>query len=152
MLLSASALGGFVECEHRAWLDRQAALGHVAAPATDAGSALLWEKGREHERAWLDALVAGGAEVTVIEGASRDPGAAAAATLAAMRRGMPFIYQGAFVDDGFGSGGVVFALVLAACLLAVGLAQVVLGKRPAKPGRRRSTHAERSAAIQGRKL
>ena len=58
----------------------------------------------------------------------------------------------AFVDDGFGSGGVVFALVLAACLLALGLAQVVLGDRPAKPGRRRSTHAERSAAIQGRKL
>lgn len=58
----------------------------------------------------------------------------------------------ALVDDGFGSGGVVFALVLAACLLALGLAQVVLGDRPAKPGRRRSTQAERSAAIQGRKL
>ena len=58
----------------------------------------------------------------------------------------------ALLDDGFGSGGTVFALVLAACLLALGVAQLVLGNRPAKPGRRRSTHAERSAAIQGRKF
>ena len=57
----------------------------------------------------------------------------------------------ALLDDGFGSGGVVFALVLAACLVALGVSQIVLGDRPAKPGRRRSTHAERSAAIQGRK-
>jgi hypothetical protein len=58
----------------------------------------------------------------------------------------------AVVDDGFGSGGTVFALVLAACLMALGLAQLFLGHRPAKPSRRRSTHAERAAAIQGRKL
>ena len=57
----------------------------------------------------------------------------------------------ALIDDGFGSGGVVFALVLAACLLALGLSQIVLGDRPAKPGRKRSTPAERAAAIQGRK-
>jgi hypothetical protein len=57
----------------------------------------------------------------------------------------------ALLDDGFGSGGTAFALVLAACLLALGVAQLVFGNRPAKPGRRRSTHAERSAAIQGRK-
>lgn len=58
----------------------------------------------------------------------------------------------ALVDDGFSSGGVAFALVLAACLVALGIAQLVLGKRPAKPARRRSTSAERAAAIQGRKL
>jgi hypothetical protein len=57
----------------------------------------------------------------------------------------------ALVDDGFGSGGMVFALVLAACLLALGLSQFVLGDRPTKPGRRRSTPAERAAAIQPRK-
>jgi hypothetical protein len=57
----------------------------------------------------------------------------------------------ALVDDGFGSGGVVFALVLAAGLLALGLSQIILGDRPAKPSRRRSTPAERAAAIQGRK-
>jgi hypothetical protein len=57
----------------------------------------------------------------------------------------------ALVDDGFGSGGVAFALVLATGLLALGLSQIVLGDRPAKPGRPRSTPAERAAAIQGRK-
>lgn len=55
------------------------------------------------------------------------------------------------LDDGFGSGGRVFTLVVAACLIALGVAQMVLANRPAKPGRRRSTPAERAAAIQGRK-
>jgi hypothetical protein len=101
MLHSASALGGFVECAHLAWLEWQRGLGRLERPGgPDASARLLYERGQRREREHLEALRAAGAEVTEVAN-PRDPAAAAAATMYAMERGVPFIYQGVFVGDGW---------------------------------------------------
>lgn len=101
MLHSASALGGFVECEHLAWLEWQRGRGRLERPGgPDASARLLYERGQQREREHLEALRAAGADVTEVAN-PRDPAAAAAATRHAMERGVPFIYQGVFVGDGW---------------------------------------------------
>ncbi len=102
MRRSASVLAAYSECAHLAWLDRRAALGLEPRPAApDAAAELLFAHGREHERRRLEQYRADGIEVVTIEDSYRQPEAAAAATLAAMRGGAPVLYQGVLIDEGW---------------------------------------------------
>ena len=102
MRRSASVLAAYSECAHLAWLDRRAALGLEPRPAApDAAAELLFARGQEHERRYLEALRATGAEIVAIENSYREPEAAAAATRTAMRAGAPIVYQGVVLDDGW---------------------------------------------------
>ncbi len=97
IILSPSDLMRFQGCRHATALDLRYAQGGPLVPAEDGpDAALLQKKGHAHEEAYLDRLAAG----DVVEIARTDDFAAAAAeTVAAMRRGVPVIYQGAL---GFG--------------------------------------------------
>jgi predicted RecB family nuclease len=97
IILSPSDLMRFQSCRHATALDLRYAGGEPLVPAEDgADAALLQKKGHAHEAAYLDRLAAG----DVVEIARTDDFAAAAAeTVAAMRHGVPVIYQGAL---GFG--------------------------------------------------
>ncbi|MEJ1157314.1 TM0106 family RecB-like putative nuclease [Prosthecomicrobium sp. N25] len=97
IILSPSDLMRFQGCRHATALDLRLALGEPLVPADDgAEAALLQKKGHAHEAAYLARLAA----AELVEIARTDDFATAAAeTTAAMRRGVPVIYQGAL---GFG--------------------------------------------------
>ena len=104
LLLSATDLVNFHECEHLSALDR-AALDDEALKAQrtkpDDQAELLFRKGREFEASYLEELKRlhpGAGEVVEIANPFKDPGKAAAETLAAMRAGASIIYQATFVD------------------------------------------------------
>ena len=93
LLLSATDLVNFHECEHLSALDR-AALDDEALKAQrakpDDQAELLLRKGREFEASYLEELKRlhpGAGEVVEIADPFKDPGKAAAVTLAAMRAG-----------------------------------------------------------------
>ena len=104
LLLSATDLVNFHECEHLSALDR-AALDDEALKAQrtkpDDQAELLFRKGREFEASYLEELKRlhpGAGEVVEIADPFKDPGKAAAETLAAMRAGASIIYQATFLD------------------------------------------------------
>ena len=104
LLLSATDLVNFHECEHLSALDR-AALDDEALKAQrtkpDDQAELLFRKGREFEASYLEELKRlhpGAGEVVEIANPFKDPGKAAAETLAAMRAGASIIYQATFLD------------------------------------------------------
>jgi uncharacterized protein len=96
LVLSATDLANFLGCRHRTAFDMAVAEGtrrkpHVQDPLLE----LLWQRGAEHEKAYVESLRAAGHGVTDLESLKRDPDAAVAATLDAMRAGAPVITQGA---------------------------------------------------------
>ena len=99
LILSATDLAGFLACRHRTALDLGAATGAVEEPQyrQDPLLELLWQRGLDHEKRYVDSLRADGRSVTDL----RDAGKAddrVAATLDAMRRGDDVIVQGALRD------------------------------------------------------
>ncbi len=105
LLLSASDLVAFLECQHLSALDLRVARGLVLVEAgrTEA-SELLARKGDQHERAYLESLVARGVEVvsvpSVVDGVA-DQAEAARRTEEAMRAGAEVIYQAALLHGGW---------------------------------------------------
>ena len=101
LVLSASDIVAFLECEYLTLLDWSAVRGEVPASAKsaqDESAALIARKGNEHERAYLDRLRSEGRSVADIaaEGGSTDE--KVARTLAAMRAGVEIIYQATLRD------------------------------------------------------
>jgi uncharacterized protein len=98
VLYSASDLVNFMGCAHATYLD----VGNLGTSVTfapdDETAVLLQEKGIEHERAYLGALVAQGLTVADIP-ADLPLGERAELTRAAMREGVDVIYQGAFIAE-----------------------------------------------------
>jgi predicted RecB family nuclease len=102
ILLSASDLVAFLECEHLSALDLRVARGIEAIQPTRTDSTeLVARKGDEHERAFLGSLFERGLDVvlvpSVIDGATSDR-EALDQTQAAMRAGAEVVYQGALAD------------------------------------------------------
>ncbi|NLS25316.1 hypothetical protein S2M10_02800 [Sphingomonas sp. S2M10] len=95
-IFSASDLVNFMGCGHSTVLD----IAHLTAPAVftedDETAVLLQEKGIEHEKAYLDRLIAEGRSVIEIAGTGTLE-ERAEATRRAMQEGYDVIYQGAFL-------------------------------------------------------
>lgn len=102
-LFSPSDLTNFIGCEHLTQLDVYAALGEIEAPYFDSPYAdLIARKGEEHEQRFLGSLAAAGHPIVRIGvGEAGDFDAAAAATADAVRRGVPYIHQAVFIQDGW---------------------------------------------------
>jgi predicted RecB family nuclease len=105
---SASDLVGFLACDYLTALERAALDGlvkrpHYADPLLD----VLQERGREHEKRYLDDLASDGRTVREIDadGFDGDAGerlrAAARATVEAMAAGADVVYQATFFDGGW---------------------------------------------------
>jgi predicted RecB family nuclease len=105
LVLSASDLINFLECEHLTALDLQKAQGQLNAEEKRPDTAdLVTRKGIEHERAYLETLKDEfGGGLVEVRTASGPAGltAAAQATEEAMRAGAPVIFQGTFMRDGW---------------------------------------------------
>jgi len=103
LLFSPSDLGGFLACEHLTQLDLAVALRESRRPSYEnAYAELLRTKGQEHEQAFLETLRKDGHAVVEIGlDRTRDFGAGARRTVAAMREGAPYIYQAVFFADGW---------------------------------------------------
>jgi uncharacterized protein len=104
LLLSATDLTKFSRCEHLAHLDYSNALGTLeplAPPLRSPASEVIARRGSEHEKAYVDSLIASGKTLVTIE----RPRAALAQlrdaherTTAAMRSGVDYVYQATFFD------------------------------------------------------
>jgi len=104
--LSPSDVTGFLACEHLTTLSLRAARGEIARPeVANEQAELVFRKGLEHERAYLETLRAAGRSIAEIELAKsefgRDWEDAQARTVAAMRAGVDVVYQGVFTSDGW---------------------------------------------------
>src|SRR3712207_6155444 len=85
--LSPSRLNDFLGCEHRTHLDLLLERGAIAREEVARPDAeLLRERGRRHEQAFLDSLLAAGRDVLSLD-PDGDPARRAAETEAAMRAG-----------------------------------------------------------------
>jgi hypothetical protein len=101
LLLSASDLVGHLHCGHLTGLDVAVATGMLPKPAIwDPLLELLWERGAQHEKGFVDHLKAQGLTITQIDGVGTDD-VAIAQTLAAMQAGAPIIVQGVFRVNGW---------------------------------------------------
>jgi uncharacterized protein len=102
MVLSATDLTGFLECEHLTQLELKAARGVIVRPDRDDPELdILTRRGGEHERAHLDRLRAEGRSVVKISSESHtraDLYRRESETIAAMRTGAEVIYQATFFD------------------------------------------------------
>jgi uncharacterized protein len=99
--LSASDLVGYLYCRHLSALDRAVAEGALKKPLIwDPLQEILWKRGLIHEQSYLEHLTKSGLEVVKIEGVEVTD-AAVAETVAAMRKGVPVIAQGALSHDGW---------------------------------------------------
>jgi predicted RecB family nuclease len=102
LLLSATDLVAFLECEHLSALDLRVARGIETIERTRTDSTeLLARKGIEHERRYLDSLIASGLDVVTVPASldgARGAQAAVAETEAAMRAGAQVIYQAALAQ------------------------------------------------------
>lgn len=105
LLLSASDLVAFMECEHLSALDLRAARGIDAIePSCDDAALLVARKGDEHEQAYLERLHAEKVDVAVVPAVTDGLGdldEAVKRTIQAMRSGAEVIYQGALLDSGW---------------------------------------------------
>ncbi len=100
---SPSDVTAYLECEHLTQLGLKAALGEIAKPhVEDAQAELIRRKGEEHERAYLEQLLADGRDVVTIEIVGDDGEwdweRAAHETEEAMRAGREVVYQAASLD------------------------------------------------------
>jgi uncharacterized protein len=114
---AATDLVGFLACSHRLALERAAMMGLVEKPIrNDPSIELVAKRGLEHERRYLDDLIAEGrrvvqiekdgsavaplgtGEVTTPRDAGEDLREAARQTIEAMRGGADVIYQATFFD------------------------------------------------------
>jgi uncharacterized protein len=103
LLLSATDLVGELACEHLTTLELEAVRGERERPfRQDDQLDLIEQRGLEHERAYLERLVAAGKRVVSLEDLPRrtlaDLEAAQAATVDAMRGGADVVYQGTLFD------------------------------------------------------
>jgi predicted RecB family nuclease len=102
LLLSASDLVAFMECEHLSALDLRATRNiEIIEPSRDDAALLVTRKGDEHEQAYLERLRAekvGVAVVPAVIGGLGDLDEAVERTIEAMRAGADVIYQGALRD------------------------------------------------------
>ena len=103
LVVSATDLVGFLECDHLVTLEELRARGELEKPIrNDPELELVRRRGYEHEALYIETLREQGR--TVVEMTSRDPRtpaelhAAEAETLAAMRAGTDVIFQGTFFD------------------------------------------------------
>jgi uncharacterized protein len=93
--LSASDLAGHLNCRHLTDLEVEAASGVIKRPHFhDPSLEILWQRGDAHEQQYVAHLSRGGSEVVRIEGSGITQ-MQIDATLAAMKRGVPIIVQGA---------------------------------------------------------
>ncbi|HWA28539.1 MAG TPA: hypothetical protein VG734_23015 [Lacunisphaera sp.] len=104
LVLSATDLSSFFECEYRTILDLEVLGGRLERPPqNDLERRILQERGREHEARVLNEFVRQGLGVVnvpeeVAAGTGSDAGSV---TLAAMTRGADLIYQGTLQYDGW---------------------------------------------------
>lgn len=99
LVLSPTDLTKHVACPHITTLDLEALeSGHARASGIDDALNLVFAKGLEHERAYLESLRAQGRVIEDIAALGLSGAAAEAATLDAMRRGVEVIYQATFFD------------------------------------------------------
>ncbi|MHB1865445.1 MAG: TM0106 family RecB-like putative nuclease [Candidatus Saccharimonadales bacterium] len=102
LLLSASDLAAFMECEHLSALDLRVAYGtETIEPSRNDAALLVARKGDEHEAAYLARLRAEKVDVAVLPAAADSLGdldEAVEHTKEAMRSGAEVIYQGALLD------------------------------------------------------
>jgi predicted RecB family nuclease len=102
IVLSATDLTGFLECEHLTQLELKAAKGLLVRPVRDDPELdILTRRGGEHEQAHLARLRGEGRSVVEITSESRtraDLYARESETVAAMRAGAEVIYQATFFD------------------------------------------------------
>jgi predicted RecB family nuclease len=93
--LSATDLVGYLNCRHLTQLEHAAARGELSRPKFfDPALEALWERGKQHELAYVDHLRAQGLSCVVIEGVDVSD-EAVAQTIAAMQAGVDVIVQGA---------------------------------------------------------
>jgi uncharacterized protein len=98
LVLSATDLSNFLGCRHRTALDIEVAFGARQRPyVTDPLLEVLWERGREHERRYVEQLRRVCASVVDLTEIG-DPVEHVAATIDAMRLGVDAIVQGALSD------------------------------------------------------
>jgi predicted RecB family nuclease len=98
LTLSATDLANFLACRHRTALDMAVAVGarsrdHIEDPLLE----VLWMRGAEHEKRYIDALRAEGLGVEEIGAEVRDA-ERIERTLASMRSGVDVIVQGGLAD------------------------------------------------------
>ncbi|HSK15300.1 MAG TPA: TM0106 family RecB-like putative nuclease, partial [Gaiellaceae bacterium] len=99
-----SDLTNYLACAHLTQLERRVALGELPKPdaADSPEAALVFRKGEEHERAYLERLRAAGKTVVEIQvGESLDWERAADETRAALAAGVDVVFQGVFADTGW---------------------------------------------------
>lgn len=93
--LSATDLVGYLNCRHLTQLELAVARGELSRPKfRDPALEALWERGRQHELAYVEHLRLQGRSSVVIEGVDITNDAVAATT-AAMRAGVDVIVQAA---------------------------------------------------------
>jgi predicted RecB family nuclease len=106
LVLSATDLVHFLECEHLTQLNLGAAHGAIRAPAIeDPEAEVLRRRGAQHERRYLEHLKAAGRQVVEIRATRGDASSRHIEehqqTLAAMRAGAEVIYQATFFGGGW---------------------------------------------------
>jgi predicted RecB family nuclease len=98
LVLSATDLSNFLSCRHRTALDMAAAHGARAYPRVDDPLLeLLWQRGRDHEKRYVDSLRGGGATFAELTGVD-DPVEHLEMTLEEMHKGTHTIVQGGLSD------------------------------------------------------
>src|SRR3954454_6533142 len=106
LVLSPTDLTHHQECAHLTRLDLGVAAGEWAAPEDVVSPELdlIFERGLEHEKKYLESLRAQGKTVEEIETVFDAEGRrrAEAETVEAMRRGVDVVYQGTFFDGAWG--------------------------------------------------
>jgi hypothetical protein len=106
LVLSPTDLTHHQECRHLTWLDLGVAAGEWAAPDVEVSEELqlVFDRGLDHEKKYLESLKAAGKTVAEIETVFDAEGRrrAEARTVEAMRRGVDVVYQGTFFDGAWG--------------------------------------------------
>jgi uncharacterized protein len=99
LVLSATDLSNFLGCRHRTGLDMAVAYGKRKRPFRDDPLLeLLWKRGIEHERKFVETLRA--TSLTVVDlGGLEDPAERVTVTLEEMNKGTDVIVQGGLSDD-----------------------------------------------------
>src|SRR4051812_1785899 len=93
--LTATDLIGYLNCHHLAALERDVADAVLKKPYSyDPLLKALWERGLSHEQSYVEHLRAAELEITRIQGIEVNA-RAIAETIAAMKKGLPVIVQGA---------------------------------------------------------
>jgi predicted RecB family nuclease len=98
LILSATDLSNFLSCRHRTALEMAEAHGKRQRPRwNDPLLEILFKRGLEHEKAYVESLRAGGSDIVDL-GDVRERDVAVARTLDSMRSGADVIVQAALAD------------------------------------------------------